>query len=49
MWNKKERELAHGCFGKTWPRVHKAFQNNDQDQAQVKHFLYYGLLKKKLL
>jgi len=21
----------------TWPRVHKAFQNKDQDQAQVKH------------
>jgi len=20
----------------TWPRVHKAFQNQDQDQAQVK-------------
>ena len=24
-----------------WPRVHKAFQNQDQDQAQVKN--YYGL------
>ena len=24
-----------------WPRVHKAFQNLDQDQAQVKHSLLW--------
>ena len=30
----------------TRPRVHKAFQNKDQDQAQVKIFLYYGLFLK---
>ena len=22
---------------RSWPRVHKAFQNQDQDQGQVKH------------
>jgi len=33
-------------FSKHWPRFHKAFQNQDQDQAQVKQFFYYGFLKK---
>jgi len=28
------------------PRVHKAFQNQDQDQAQVKKIFYYGTFLK---
>ena len=28
-----------------WPRVHKAFQNVDQDQAQVKHSFTMDFLK----
>ena len=30
----------------TGPGVHKAFQNQDQDQAHVKKFFYYGLFLK---
>ena len=29
----------------SWPRVHKAFQNQDQDQAQVKHYFTMDILK----
>ena len=32
-----------------WPRVHKAFQNQDQDQAQVKNYFTMVFLIKPMI
>jgi len=32
----------------SWPRVHKAFQSQDQDQAQVKHSFTMDFLRNLL-
>jgi len=34
---KTEYEVVNYTDKRTWSRVHKAFQNQDQDQAQVKY------------
>ena len=38
-------EARDSPFARARPRVHNAFQNQDQDQAQVEHYFTMDLLK----